>query len=1390
MLWPARHRLTNPLSLLSRNNLHNLVDALHGQGVRCLALVLLLFAHPVRAAEDDDAFLDEEQPGLNAVYTSEAGSIERPDADLSFVWSAGTPDPRLPAGPFQANWTGRLLLKEAGTYRFHAFLKGRATVRLGDQELLAADRETVGWVSGPSTPLSFGMRDLEISYESTGGPAEFHLYWSADLFPLEPLPVHHLLRDPSEMELDVARGRQQWDAFRCAACHNDGTTPLPSRSLQAVGLGTNPDWLRSHLTRTAETVGDSRMPVFGLSASDADDLLAWLREQNKSAKPPKLRDWKPAKDVAKSRANGLLLIQTLGCLACHQHGEVGETGPYAGGSLNEIGSRRSADWLLSWMLDPASLDPLHRMPQMTLSKAEVIDVVAALTGDTPEASWKPGAGGDSGRGAQLAERFRCTACHRVGDAEKSAKTSIPLDRTQLTSESGCLAPSADAKTGRPGFPQVNAAAIAAYLKTWMTDRLVQTPEFHGAQLLERKGCADCHDRDGERGISRYAATIAKVQPELQGLTQQLIPPALTAVGDRMLDGALKTALAGAPEQPRMNWLRVRMPKYKHSPDDEAALVRLLQGHDQIPAEAPDTPKYPIDSSDPQVKLAGRELLGGTGFSCIACHALKEYQPQKVALGTRGSDLFLLGARMRPEYYFRWTRSPLRVMPGVEMPSYQRPHPTFLNGELARQLAAIWDALHDPNLPPPTNPAVVEQFVSVAPGQPPRVVRDVFSAPKGISVSTIPHAFAAGFGNGLSLLFDLEHPGVRAWTIGDFARQRTAGKSWFWDMAGVPAMIAPEATSEFVLDVHRANQSPQRLEVANGQLISYQITADAVELTYRLNTEEEETSATIHEVWTDEARNGQVVRRVSVIDASSGVTVLFRWFFGETLKPKLPTARIQVDAVALGADGLYGFPADANKPLTITYAIDLAPQRAPLMRPEFDPVPQNAVTQVPGFEGVRFPLSPKIMPTAMTWNARGELLFTSLQGTIFRVRDTNQDGVGDLAEPLETGLAAPFGIAVDGDDLLIAHKPEVLRLVGAAGSNTVQKREVFASGWGYTEDYHDWTCGIVRDRAGSYYISLGSDYAHKNRPKSQSRWRGRVLRIEPNGQIESIASGLRYATGLAIDEHDNVFTTDQQGVQNCFNELNVIRPGRAYGVPAQLDEKTDEAAESAAVEIPHPWTRSVNGICYVPRDRDWPLSRDFGGQIIGAEYDTRFLIRLSLQSVDGVLQGAAYPLCPPGQPSLTEHLTGPLSVAISPDGDLYIGNIYDSGWQGGLNTGDITRLRRKGDLPNGIREVRATPEGFEIEFLKPIDRQRGGDASNYQLAGYTRVWQGSYATPDSGRHTPTITTAAVNATGTLVRLTVDALKPGHVYELTCGEIAETALYPATAAYTLKKVPGRE
>jgi hypothetical protein len=126
-------------------------------------------------------------------------------------------------------------------------------------------------------------------------------------------------------------------------------------------------------------------------------------------------------------------------------------------------------------------------------------------------------------------------------------------------------------------------------------------------------------------------------------------------------------------------------------------------------------------------------------------------------------------------------------------------------------------------------------------------------------------------------------------------------------------------------------------------------------------------------------------------------------------------------------------------------------------------------------------------------------------------------------------------------------------------------------------------------------------------------------------------------------------------------------------------------------------------------------------------------------------------------------------------------------------GDIVRLSPNGKLPAGIREIRAGKGRFLISFTKVVDRSAAGRRANYDISGYTRKWQGSYATPDSGRHQLEISSVDVADDDLSVVLHTAPQQIGHVYEITCGKIgpaAEPALFPTAGYYTFNQVPADE
>jgi hypothetical protein len=398
------------------------------------------------------------------------------------------------------------------------------------------------------------------------------------------------------------------------------------------------------------------------------------------------------------------------------------------------------------------------------------------------------------------------------------------------------------------------------------------------------------------------------------------------------------------------------------------------------------------------------------------------------------------------------------------------------------------------------------------------------------------------------------------------------------------------------------------------------------------------------------------------------------------------------------------------------------------------------------------------------------------------------------------------------------------------SDRARSRELVAGGWGVTDDYHDWAVGLVRGQEGEYYVGLPCQ--QDKRSELAARLRGQLVKLTPRSaspenlltfDVEALSSGHRFPMGLAMNRAGDLFVTDNQGNYNPFNELNHVRPGKHFGF---INANEKEAGfkppplEEPAINIPHPWTRSVNGICFLETPVGWdqhaqraqahqsatqpggpaaaaalshPTKSAFGpleGHLIGCEYDTRRLIRMTLQKIGDTYQGAAYPLSIPPD-DVEKGLLGPIVCAVKPTtGELYIGEIRDSGWGAGNNVGQIVKIKIEPEkLPCGIAEMKATADGFTLDFFQPVDAKKAADLANYSLQSYRRESTPAYGGPDLDRRTEKIAAIEVSKDKKRVTLKLPELRERFVYELRLKNLAPRGamFHPDEAHFTLRQIP---
>lgn len=176
-------------------------------------------------------------------------------------------------------------------------------------------------------------------------------------------------------------------------------------------------------------------------------------------------------------------------------------------------------------------------------------------------------------------------------------------------------------------------------------------------------------------------------------------PSLTWTGEKLHADWAETFIAGRlPYKPRP-YLRARMPAFTNRAAGLAHGLALGHGY---PIAEPAQPE-----ADPKLLPVAKQLVSNTGLNCVSCHNIGK-TPAVGVFEAPGINFMLVRERIRPDYFDRWVRSPIRVEPETKMPTYFNGEasvlPTILDGKAGPQVEALWNYLRQGRqIEPPARP---------------------------------------------------------------------------------------------------------------------------------------------------------------------------------------------------------------------------------------------------------------------------------------------------------------------------------------------------------------------------------------------------------------------------------------------------------------------------------------------------------------------------------------------------------------------------------------------------------------------------------------------------------------------------------------------------------------
>jgi len=143
-----------------------------------------------------------------------------------------------------------------------------------------------------------------------------------------------------------------------------------------------------------------------------------------------------------------------------------------------------------------------------------------------------------------------------------------------------------------------------------------------------------------------------------------------------------------------------------------------------------------------------------------------------------------------------------------------------------------------------------------------------------------------------------------------------------------------------------------------------------------------------------------------------------------------------------------------------------------------------------------------------------------------------------------------------------------------------------------------------------------------------------------------------------------------------------------------------------------------------------------------------------------------------------------------DGSVFVG-LSNRGWSSlGPASYGLQRLVWTKKTPMEIQEMRAQPDGFELVFTKPVQRDSASNLDSYRLTSHTYRYQSQYGSEELQEQSHAIKSAEVSDDGLRVRLRVEPLREFFVHSLNADGVRSEAGEPllhSNAYYTLNKIP---
>ncbi|MFE7398049.1 family 16 glycoside hydrolase [Streptomyces sp. NPDC057557] len=434
-------------------------------------------------------------------------------------------------------------------------------------------------------------------------------------------------------------------------------------------------------------------------------------------------------------------------------------------------------------------------------------------------------------------------------------------------------------------------------------------------------------------------------------------------------------------------------------------------------------------------------------------------------------------------------------------------------------------------------------------------------------------------------------------------------------------------------------------------------------------------------------------------------------------------------------------------------------------------------------------------SAMDWLPDGRLAVTTwggstkTEGAVYVLDHVTGDTGPEQVtyKKIAGGLKEPMGIKYVAGKLYVSEKHQLTELSDIEGDNTAGEIRKVAE-WPYGGNFHEFAFGLLYED-GNFYLNLSVaiNYGGATTDPQPAANRGTTIKVnKKTGKVSYLAGGLRTPNGIGRGPEGELFVTDNQGGWLPASKLVHVKQDRFFNHYTNPDGPFDDRT----VTKPVLWLPQ-NEIANSPSTPMLLKKGPFAGQLLFGDVTYGGIQRADLEKVDGEYQGAVFRHTQGLEAGITRISTGP-------DGAIYAGGLgADGNWgqEGKLRFG-LQKLTPNGKTVFDIRTMRATRDGFELSYTKPLSEETVAKLTSgaYSVEQWRYVPTPAYGGPKVDEEELPVAAARISNDRRTVRITVPGLKTDRVVHIRSPRPFASAddeqLWSTEAWYTLNARPGPE